>query len=66
MKTTIKFIGGLLAILAFFWVLGSVGACECENISLGQCMIQSLVGIVGVWGGLKMASIEEENNVSNK
>lgn len=50
----ITVIGAILATLSFFWVLGSVGACECENISLGQCAVQSLFGFAGAWLGLKM------------
>lgn len=55
----ITIIGAILATLSLFWILGSVGACECENISLGQCVVQSLFGIAGAWLGLKLADLGE-------
>ena len=54
---TIQFIGGLLVVFAFFWVLGSVGSCDCENITLGQCTAQSSVGLVGAGAGLLLLKI---------
>lgn len=65
MKTTMKFIGALLTVCSFIWVLGSVGACDLDNITLGQCFVQSLFGILGVWVGLLMANWGEQN-VSNR
>lgn len=53
--------GIALLMISFFWVLGSVGACECENISLGQCVVQSLFGIAGAWLGCKMADWGEKD-----
>ena len=55
----IRMFGIVLFIVSFLWVLGSIGACECENISLGQCAVQSLFGIAGAWVGCKMADIGE-------
>ena len=55
----------ILATLSYFWVLGSIGACECEQISLGQCTVQSLFGIAGAWIGLKMVDWGRDN-VSNR
>lgn len=55
----IQVFGIVLAVLSFFWVLGSIGACECENISLGQCVVQSLFGIAGAWVGCKLADLGE-------
>ena len=51
-------IGGLLATLAFFWVLGTVGALECENITMLQAVVQGTIGVVAGWIGLKMADVE--------
>ena len=34
-------------------------ACECENITLGQCMVQSAFGIAGAWVGCKLADLGE-------
>ena len=58
MKTFVTFIGALLATCSFIWVLGSVGACEWEHITMGQCAIQCLFGFIGVWVGLLMANAE--------
>ena len=55
----IQMFGIALLMVSFFWVLGSVGACECENISLGQCVVQSLFGIAGAWVGCKLADLGE-------
>ena len=53
-----EFIGGLLATLAFFWVLGTVGALECENITMLQAVVQGAIGVAAGWIGLKMADVE--------
>lgn len=53
-----ELIGGLLATLAFFWVLGTVGALECENITMLQAVVQGTIGVVAGWIGLKMADVE--------
>ena len=53
-----EFIGGLMAILAFFWVLGTVGALECENITMLQAAVQGAIGVAAGWIGLKMADVE--------
>ena len=53
-----EFIGGLLATLAFFWVLGTVGALECENITMLQAVVQGAIGVAAGWIGLKMAEVE--------
>ena len=55
----IQVVGIILLMVSFFWVLGSVGACECENISLGQCVVESLFGIAGAWVGCKLADLGE-------
>ena len=55
----IQVFGIILLMVSFFWVLGSVGACECENISLGQCVVQSLFGIAGAGVGCKLADLGE-------
>lgn len=61
----IRMLGIVVFIVSFLWVLGSIGACECENISLGQCAVQSLFGIAGAWVGCKLADWGEKN-VSNR
>lgn len=53
-----EFIGGLVSILAFLWVLGTVGALECDNITILQAVVQSAIGIVVGWIGLKIAGAE--------
>jgi hypothetical protein len=53
-------IGATLALVSFLWVLGSVGACECENITLGQCFLQSIFGLAGLYLGLDMAKYAEK------
>jgi hypothetical protein len=55
----IQVFGIALLIVSFLWVLGSVGACECDNISLGQCAVQSAFGIAGAWVGCKLADLWE-------
>jgi hypothetical protein len=55
----IQVFGFVLLMVSFFWVLGSVGACECDNITLGQCAVQSLFGIAGAWLGCKMLDLGE-------
>ena len=55
----IQVFGIVLLMASFFWVLGSVGACECENITLGQCMVQSAFGIAAPWAGCKLADLGE-------
>ena len=61
----IQVFGIALLMVSFLWVLGSIGACECDNISLGQCAGQSIFGIAGAWLGCKMADWGE-NNVSDR
>ncbi len=56
MKTFITFIGALLTVCSVIWVAGSVGACDWGNITLGQCVVQSLFGILGAWVGLMLAT----------
>ena len=53
-----EFIGGLLATLAFFWVLGTAGALECENITMLQAVVQGAIGVAAGWIGLKVADVE--------
>jgi hypothetical protein len=60
MGTAMKFFGALLTVISFIFVLGSVGACEWDNITLGQCFIQSAFGILGVWVGLLIANAGEQ------
>jgi hypothetical protein len=51
-----SYIGATLATLAFFWVVGTVGALEHDHITCLQAVIQSGLGILGAWIGLKMAN----------
>jgi hypothetical protein len=59
MGTAMRFFGALLVVISFIWVLGSVGACDLNNITLGQCFIQSLFGALGVWVGFLLAKAGE-------
>lgn len=51
-----SYIGGALATLAFLWVLGTAGALEHDSITCLQAVIQSGLGILAAWIGLKMAN----------
>ena len=59
MGTAMRFFGALLITISFIWVVGSVGACEWDNITLGQCCVQSLFGVLGVWVGFLLAKAGE-------
>lgn len=50
-------IGCTLATLAFFWVIGTAGALEHNNITCLQAAVQGGLGILAAWAGLKMASV---------
>lgn len=50
-------IGCILATLAFFWVIGTAGALEHNNITCLQAAVQGGLGILAAWAGLKMASV---------
>ncbi|MBQ5900315.1 MAG: hypothetical protein IIW86_00490 [Clostridia bacterium] len=52
-----SYIGGTLATLAFLWVLGTAGALEHDSITCLQAVIQSGLGILAAWAGLKMANV---------
>lgn len=51
------YIGGILATLALFWVIGTAGALEHNNITCLQAVIRGGLGILAIWAGLKMASV---------
>ena len=51
-------IGGLIATLAFFWLIGTLGALECENITTLRAVIQAAIGMAAGWIGLKMTGAE--------
>lgn len=53
-----EFIGGTLAVLAFFWLVGTVGALECENITCLQSLVQGGIGLLVGWFGLHLANAE--------
>lgn len=55
----IRAIGATLAFASLLLVLGSAGACECENITLGQCFLQSIFGFAGFYLGIGMAKYTE-------
>lgn len=48
------YIGGTLATLAFIWIVGTAGAWEHDNITCLQAVIQSGLGFLAAWVGLKM------------
>lgn len=52
-----SYIGVILATLAFFWIVGTVGALEHDSITCLQAVMQSGLGILAAWAGLKMANI---------
>jgi hypothetical protein len=52
-----SYIGGTLATLAFFWVVGTVGALEQDSITCLQAAMQCGLGILVAWAGLKMANV---------
>ena len=47
--------GAILATLAFFWIVGTAGALEWDNITMLQAVVQSLLGLVVGAAGIKMA-----------
>lgn len=49
-----NFIGGILATLAFFFLVGSVGALECDNVTCLQCLVQCGISMLVGWAGLAM------------
>lgn len=51
-----SYIGGTLATLAFLWVVGTAGALEHDSITCLQAAVQSGLGILVAWVGLKMAN----------
>lgn len=55
-----NFIGIMLATLAFFWIIGTVGALEWDNITFVQAVIQGGLGILVGWAGLKLVDIGVE------
>ena len=59
MKTTIKFIGAILAVLAFFGMFVVVGLLESDTITCGQCLFYGAIVSGLAWLGLKMANVEE-------
>lgn len=47
----LEFIGSLLVVIAFFWIVGTAGALEWNNISVPQFFFQVLIGfIIGAIG----------------
>ena len=53
-----EFIGGLVTILAFLWIVGTAGALEWENITVLQAAVRCAIGVVAGWIGLKIAGAE--------
>lgn len=53
-----EFIGGTLTVLAFFWLVGTVGALECENITCLQSLVQGGISLLVGWFGLHLANAE--------
>lgn len=52
-------IGGTLATLAFFWIIGTIGALEHDSITCLQAVIRSGLGVLAAWAGLKMANVRD-------
>ena len=50
-------IGCTLTTLAFFWIIGTAGALEHNNITCLQAVIQIGLGVFAAWTGLEMASV---------
>lgn len=44
----------LIGILALIFIIGSAGALEREMITCGQCIIQSIIGILVMIGAFKL------------
>jgi hypothetical protein len=55
----IRAIGATLAFMSVLLILGSVGACECENITLGQCFLRGVFGLAGLYLGVGMVKYVE-------
>ena len=56
---TMGMVGIIISFVSFLWVLGSVGACECENIDIVQCIVQSIIGLVGLYFGIGLVRYAE-------
>jgi hypothetical protein len=56
MNIIIRLIGMALAVLGLLGIIGSAGACECGNIGLGQCVLQGLGCLLGLWLGLQLST----------
>ena len=54
-----SYIGATLATLAFFWVVGTVGALEHDHITCLQAVIQGGLSALVAWAGLKMANVRD-------
>lgn len=51
----------MLVLIGLLVITGSVGACEVNNISLTQCVLQSLVGIVSMLIGMyRLEALDDE------
>lgn len=44
---------GLISFLSFFFVLGTVGALELDNITMGQAIYRSIIGLTIFWLSVK-------------
>lgn len=53
----VEFIGCILFVLGIFCLIGSVGACEMEQITIRNCVVRSVIFFVITICGGKLAHI---------
>jgi hypothetical protein len=53
-------IATILLTISFFWIVGTVGALECDNITFLQAIVQAAIGIIVGCIGLACGNVELE------
>ena len=60
MKHKAHKIGATLALLGLLFLMGTVGACEMDSISMGQTVIQALTGLAMMKVGVDLLNKRKE------
>lgn len=47
-------IGATISVLGMFWVLGTVGAFQNDNITFLQSVFQNFIGFVAIFAGYRL------------
>lgn len=53
-------IATILLTFSFFWILGTAGALECDNITFSQAIVQSAIGFIVGYIGFALGKVEFE------